>query len=220
MRPPRYLVLPISSTSIPGQQPGWARWAGVTATLLTSNDAGQVVGVASLAPADHHAFVTGPDGADMRDLGTLGGRYSVAYGISEAGEVVGWAQPPNGQQAFITGPDGAAISLGSLGGNWSEAYGVNDAGQAVGASRLTVGGPRYAFVTGADGVGMSNLNSLVDLPEGQVLTDAFAINNAGQVVAVASTIPEPESYALLLAGLVLTGFMARRRKAQNLAEYY
>ena len=47
-----------------------------------------------------------------------------------------------------------------------------------------------------------DLNSLVDVPG--ILTDAAGINNAGQVTAV-GTIPEPEVYALFLAGLGLSG---------------
>lgn len=64
---------------------------------------------------------------------------------------------------------------------------------------------------------MRDLNSLIDLPSNAVFTEASPINNVGEVVASASVavIPEPESYALLLAGLALTGFMARRKKAQN-----
>jgi hypothetical protein len=47
------------------------------------------------------------------------------------------------------------------------------------------------------------------------------INNRGQVIAIAipTTIPEPESYALMLAGLGLIGFMARRKKMGNLKRY-
>ncbi|WP_143079564.1 PEP-CTERM sorting domain-containing protein [Nitrosospira sp. Nsp14] len=36
------------------------------------------------------------------------------------------------------------------------------------------------------------------------------INNEGQVIAI--QIPEPESYAMFLAGLGLLGFMARRQR--------
>jgi hypothetical protein len=57
-----------------------------------------------------------------------------------------------------------------------------------------------------------DLNSLVDMPGGVVLTDAYGINTAGQVIAVANIIPEPEIYALFLAGLGLVGFIARRKK--------
>ena len=34
----------------------------------------------------------------------------------------------------------------------------------------------------------------------------------GQVAAIGIPIPEPETYAMLLAGLGLLGFIARRRK--------
>jgi PEP-CTERM motif len=58
-----------------------------------------------------------------------------------------------------------------------------------------------------------DLNSLVDLPD-VVLYEATGINNAGQVVAsgLAFIIPEPDVYALFLAGLALVGFIARRKK--------
>ncbi|SOD41941.1 FxDxF family PEP-CTERM protein [Nitrosovibrio sp. Nv4] len=59
---------------------------------------------------------------------------------------------------------------------------------------------------------MIDLNSLVDLPQGLSLSAAYGINNAGQVIAIA--VPEPETYAMLLAGLALVGFTARRKKAE------
>jgi hypothetical protein len=43
-----------------------------------------------------------------------------------------------------------------------------------------------------------------------ILQTARGINNSGQVVAF--VIPEPEIYALFLAGLALVGFIARRKK--------
>jgi len=98
----------------------------------------------------------------------------------------------------------------STSGGDDTAYGINDARQVVGQSR-PAGGTYYAFITGTDGAGMTDLNSLVHLPNGATLTEARGINNAGQVIAI-GTIPEPESYALLLAGLALIGFIARRKK--------
>ncbi|SFH44423.1 PEP-CTERM protein-sorting domain-containing protein [Nitrosospira sp. Nsp14] len=52
------------------------------------------------------------------------------------------------------------------------------------------------------------------LPEGVILTSPGDINNNGQVIAV-GTVPEPETYALMLAGLGLVRLMARRKKAKN-----
>ncbi|MBA4142748.1 MAG: PEP-CTERM sorting domain-containing protein [Nitrosospira sp.] len=51
-----------------------------------------------------------------------------------------------------------------------------------------------------------------DLPDWVILTHAVDINNVGQVIAIASGIPEPEIYTMLLAGLGLVGFVARRKK--------
>jgi hypothetical protein len=57
---------------------------------------------------------------------------------------------------------------------------------------------------------MTDLNSLVNLPEGVILAFAQGINNAGQVIAI--LVPEPESYALLLAGLALIGVVTWRKE--------
>jgi hypothetical protein len=61
-------------------------------------------------------------------------------------------------------------------------------------------------------MGMIDLNSLVNLPDGVFLSRVMDINNEGQVIAYAIVIPKPESYALFLAGLALVGFIARRKK--------
>ncbi|SFH58281.1 PEP-CTERM protein-sorting domain-containing protein [Nitrosospira sp. Nsp14] len=186
------------------------------------NNVGQVTGFSTTGEESdlppRRAFITGPDGAGMRDLGTLGGYHSYAEDINDPGQVAGWSYTAEGfTHAFITGPDGVGVKdLGTLGGNESYARGINDTGQVVGESDTGEYSSLYnhAFITGPNGEGMMDLNLLVDLPPGWILTDAIDINNNGQVIALG--VPEPETYALMLTGLGLIGFMARRRKADNL----
>jgi hypothetical protein len=59
---------------------------------------------------------------------------------------------------------------------------------------------------------MRDLNSLVALSNGAILERTVGINNNGQVIALG--IPEPETYALMLAGLALVGFIARRTRSE------
>ena len=176
-----------------------------------------MAGTSYTAGGDQRAFITDADGRDMRDLGTLGG-FSSAQGINDAGQVVGIFGKTEGnswnEHAFITGANGVDMrDLGTLGGPRSLAAGINDVGQVVGMSDAFPGSPR-AFITSPDGRGMMDLNSLVDLPPGVGLVGATAINDAGQLTALGwiAPIPEPEISALLLAGLALIGFMARRKK--------
>ena len=75
---------------------------------------------------------------------------------------------------------------------------MSDAGRVTGYAS-TVEGSNHAFFTGTNGVGMTDLNSLVGLPARVVLTVASGINNHGQVVVNAMFVPEPKTYAMLLA---------------------
>ena len=48
------------------------------------NEAGQVVGQSYMLPGGgSRAFITGPNGMGMRDLGTLGSNNTSAYGIND-----------------------------------------------------------------------------------------------------------------------------------------
>ena len=60
---------------------------------------------------------------------------------------------------------------------------------------------------------MTDLNSLASFPD--VIKNALSINNAGQVLVVASYAPKPETYALMFAGLGLIGFLTWRQKSGN-----
>ena len=178
------------------------------------NDAGQVVGesyTSTTAAGKLHAFITGPDGVGMRDLGTLGGNDSFPTGVNDAGQVVGAARAADNEwHGFITGPNGAGMrDLGTS----IRPSGINDAGEVAGQLffRETPDVQSHAVITGPNGVGITDLNSLVKVPDDFLLINAVDINNEGQVIAI-GVIPEPESYAMFLAGLGLIGLMTRRKR--------
>jgi probable HAF family extracellular repeat protein len=181
------------------------------------NDAGQVVGVSSTKNENgYRAFITGVDGMGMRevleDAGCGHFCYSQANDINNSGQVVGldaFVYRIPSSSAFIIGPndDGRRESPITSDG-YGDAYSINNAGQVAGEF-LTAKGVVHAFVTGPNGGGVTDLNSLVSLPAGVILDKAVAINDRGQVLATAIIpIPEPETYALMLAGLALVGFVA------------
>jgi probable HAF family extracellular repeat protein len=164
------------------------------------NDGAQVVGRSYSAdriiPPDlgldpeffSRAFVWTP-GVGMRDLGALGTGYAVAYGINDAGRVVGKSWPSTvpeweygrAARAVLWEPGPAIRDLGALwaGPSNSAAYGINEAGQVVGTSDLGIafqdGFPLQAFLWSA-------ANGLEALFPTTGLTTARDINNRQQVV--------------------------------------
>jgi probable HAF family extracellular repeat protein len=157
------------------------------------NHAGQLVGETS-----GMGFITGPDGEGIRNLVSLGGNFSRALGINDSGQVVGEFRTATGaDHAFITGPNGIGMrDLGTLGRDNSRATGINSAGQVVGVRTATDHSP-HAFITGPNGVGMRDLGGI---PAGAD-SAAFAINDAGQVLAVFAP---PEGGALFRSSPVPT----------------
>lgn len=189
---------------------GYADWSltklgtlgGASSFASALNDVGQVVGASEFVPGGKdlatHAFITGPDGIGMADLGAIR-RFSYAGDINELGQVVGTTtvdRISGFQHAFITGLNGAGlIDLGTLGGGNSRALGINDSGQVVGRSEITLANnTSHAFVTGANGAGMTDLGTLSALT-GR-FSEANAINNSGQVVGRSDT-DEGSSHAFI-----------------------
>jgi probable HAF family extracellular repeat protein len=115
----------------------------------------------------------------MRDLGTLGGNSSAAYGMNAAGEVVGFSDTlvSGTTHPFLWTSTGGMRDLGDLGGTFSEAYAVNAGGAVVGLAYIANNTAYHPFMWTATG-GMQDLGR----PGAAVNGVAFGINDSGEIV--------------------------------------
>lgn len=168
---------------------------GAFSVAYDINDAGQVVG-ASQNTAGAQCPVRWQNGVpstlgtcsslpSSSDLNQAPAHNTLAHGINEAGQVVGWIQTAPGELQAFRWQGGGTTNLGTLGGVSSQAYGISEAGQVVGQSQ-TETGAWHAFLWtsgGTDGVPsnpqMQDLGTLTGYPSGSY---ASGINMHGQVV--------------------------------------
>lgn len=136
-----------------------------------------------------HAFLY--SGGVMRDIGTLGGTNSTAFGINDSGQVAGVSDTIAGfagyDHAFLYS-NGRMQDLGTLGGDYSTASAINDRGQVVGLA-VTADGSYHVFLY-SNGA-MQDLNTLSG-----VTGVPYGLNNNGQIVGYADN-ANGQSYAFL-----------------------
>jgi probable HAF family extracellular repeat protein len=152
------------------------------------NNSSEVVGWSYNAQGNFLAFLW--SSGQMKSLGTLGGAWSQAFAINDLGQITGQAYIKNdiGADAFLY--DGGVMQdLGTItsrtGGNgqYASGLGINSPGVVVGESTYQKNGQSivyHAFVY-SNGK-MQDLNRLIPTGLGWVLTTAYAINDAGQIV--------------------------------------
>ena len=125
---------------------------------------------------------------------------TVLYGIDGGSDMMFIQNPPN---------DGIQVAVGSLGVNTSNVAGFDISGKT---------GRAYASLTDGD-TSKSGLYR-IDLATGAAtLVGAFGYGGATAFApplldVTVSAVPEPETYALMIAGLLGVGFIMRRRVAR------
>jgi probable HAF family extracellular repeat protein len=201
-----------------------AKPGGASARAAAIADSGLIAGEINRSTGITHAALW-RDGS-YTDLGDLpgGSDYSTAFAVNDAGLVVGASAVADGSRAFAWTAQGGMVALPLLPGGSSAAMalGLNEAGDIVGVA-LNAQGENRA-VLWREGA-LIDLNALPGVAAaGWVLNDANGINERGQIVGTGtlngalrgwvltpvSEVPEPATWALLLAGGVL---LASRRRA-------
>lgn len=153
-------------------------------TAASINSKQQVVGstLGSSSPESasplYHAILW--QNAQTSDLGTLGGTYSAANSINNAGQVVGYATTSNNVYRAFLWQQNRMIDLGTLDGkpnSTSSAYRINNYGLIVGYSTTT---SNYSHAVLWHRNKMTDLGTLTD----RNYSTAYGINNLGQVVGM------------------------------------
>jgi len=159
------------------------------------NDAGQVAGFAG-GFFPRAALVDARTGA-FTDLGTLGGRQSVALAINGRGQVTGLSNPA-GTQAFhaFRWTRGTMEDLGTLGGDNSFGDAIDDEGRVAGVAD-TGTGTANAFLADRDG-----MHDLGGLP-GCGHTEATSIGRERAIAGFATQCAANVDRAFLFDGTAL-----------------
>jgi hypothetical protein len=154
----------------------------------------------------------------LQDVGGLGNSYADA--INDAGQSVGYSvTTADGYDAVLWSPSGKATMLQDVGGSGvSAALAINDAGWSVG---LSDGAVLWSPTGKATNLGAVLGSAWSD-------TEAVGINNSGDIIGrgfymgnqdgflltpvSATSVPEPSTWMMLLAGFVGLGFAGSRRE--------
>jgi probable HAF family extracellular repeat protein len=151
--------------------------------IVTSIAASSLLAGLAIAEPPHYT---------VTDLGTLGGTFSIAFGINNAGQVAGGATVPGGAEHPFFWDDGHMTDVGSLGGPGTNgnAGGPNARGELAVLSEISTPDPN-----GEDfcGFGTHRICLAATWHKG-VLTalptlggnngEAFGLNNRGQVIGL------------------------------------
>jgi probable HAF family extracellular repeat protein len=183
------------------------------------NEHGAAVGYQPGGPRLEY-WPRGETTAQRLDTGRI---QTYANDINAAGQIAGQAED---YKAYLYTPGQGILTLGELKDRDTWARGLNDLGHVVGSATDDIDSDRGLAFLWTPELGMRDLNDLVDASAaGWTLTEAWAINNAGQIVGFGQhggdltrvpflLTPVPEPGAALAASLAAAALLSRRRRVR------
>lgn len=155
-------------------------------------------------------------GAGVNTVSLLAGQqFSVSVAADDlwnAGPLPRWSNADGltGNLFYAAGTD-TQVPVYALGTQIGQSFGNHSQGGLVASFGSLVGqiGSGSFFKIGTSFTGTASASGVLKL----FYFDSDYSNNTGSILAHVTSVPEPETYALLLAGLGLMGTIARRRKA-------
>src|ERR1019366_341127 len=143
----------------------------------------------------------------FNSINVPGASATIAEGINDSGQVVGWYRTGNIDNGFLYSNNSYIALSGPIGALGAYVFGINNSGQIVG------------FKFGNDGINHGFLYNdgnytTIDVP-GAINTMPYGINNRGQIVGQvynpinnpAGGVPEPSTWAMMILGFAGIGFM-------------
>ncbi|HEX6184662.1 MAG TPA: Calx-beta domain-containing protein [Pyrinomonadaceae bacterium] len=148
------------------------------------NASNQVVGQWEVSPLQDRAFVW-TQATGMQLITATWGTPIAAYGINNAGDIVGTAETSAGAAHAFLRSGGVTTEIGTLGGTNSFAYEVNETGVVVGYANIAASGASRPFhaIRWTAALGSSTPQDLGTL--GGTRSIAYGVNASGQIVGYA-----------------------------------
>lgn len=169
------------------------------ASAVAINNNGQIIGGAYFTSGGGGAFIYA--NGQFTYLTPPAGASVGAFAINDLGEVAGAIYTSTSTHAAVYN-NGKWTDLGGVTGAALHGTGINTAGQVIATAYYPVQsyhpfrpGKHVAYIIGSSGP--VNLNTLIPAGSGYTVTDAIAINEAGQILCNAST-PTSTRHAVLL----------------------
>jgi probable HAF family extracellular repeat protein len=156
-------------------------FGGTFTGVAQINDRGQVIGTSNL-PGDQFKDPFFWEDGKLIDLYTssVGGSPITVYALNDRGQVVGGGAFPDHPYDAYVWKEGVATDLGFLDGDCSsEAFVIGSKGQIAGQSYPCELNSRRPFLW-QDGI-LFDLNDLIQAQSGFRFTQAFFINNRGEI---------------------------------------